>query len=323
LYYLANEAEKLTATSPPVPLLAVYTEFPKSARSFLDLYRLFASAADVDYLLDAFLEVATSPQGGKFHSEMLLREPDLAATLRILAMGKPPEKAIALRWIRGENLPVADLRQIGISQKIRSTERAIQVQTFLIHLFSDAARAKGHQGHRVLWLLDEFQRLAHAGRAIISDVNTGLHSLFNACPTGLTPIISFSGPPDTKRLPPWFSAELRDRIGATKVMVLPPLQPREAVEFVRDVLAHFRLPEVTDSGYRPFSKETCQATVEYLATRTELRPRTLMHAFNAILEAADLEIEKGKMDVISPEFTKKVLADYVIVSDDEDEEMDD
>lgn len=321
LYYLANQAEKLTKTSPPVPLLTVYTEFPKSARSFVDLYRSFASAVEVNDLLDAFLEVATSPRGNQFHDEVLLREPDLAATLRILAMGKPQDKAVALRWIRGDVVPMPQLRQVGISQKISSTERAIQILTFLIHLFGDAARERGCQGHRVLWLIDEFQRLALASRQVVSDVNTGLHSLFNACPTGLTLIISFSGPPDTKRLPAWFSPELRDRIGATKVMILPPLQPNEAVGFVRDILAHFRSPATkTSASYYPFSKESCQSVVEYLASRTELRPRNIMHAFSAILEAADLEIEKGKMDTISSEFAKKILGEYVIVSDEEENE---
>ena len=58
-------------------------------------------------------------------------------------------------------------------------------------------------------------------------------------------ILSFSGQP-TKALPDWFSPELKDRIGRTKVMILPPMQTADALTFVKDILAHCRQPDKAD-----------------------------------------------------------------------------
>lgn len=57
LYYLANRAVQMTGHSLNNALYTVYTEFPKSARGFVDLYRSFATGLDMDMLIDAYLEV--------------------------------------------------------------------------------------------------------------------------------------------------------------------------------------------------------------------------------------------------------------------------
>ncbi len=222
LFFLENEAKQLALTSSPIPPLPIYTEFPKGARSFKELYRAFAATMDINLLVNAFLEVITSPQGGQFQQNLLFTNPDLEAALRALVMDDGEKKAIAFRWLRGDVLPVNEFRKAGISQKIASTEQAMQVLSVLIRLLYDASRLRGNQGFRVVWLIDEFQRVDRTGRQVVLDVNAGLHSLFNAVPTGLTLIISFTGPPDSKRLPNYFSPELRDRIGASRVLILPP-----------------------------------------------------------------------------------------------------
>jgi hypothetical protein len=321
LFYLANEARRLALDSPPVMLTAVYTEFPKGLRTFMELYKSFASSLDPEFVTESFLEITTSRQGDQFQRTLDARDPDLAAALRVSAIGSHQEKVVAARWLRGDSLPAADFRRIGVSQKLNSTERATQVISTLVQVLSDAARIRGRQGHRVVWLLDEFQRIAAAGKTAVRDVNAGLHSLFNACPTGFTPVISFTGPPETRKLPDWFSPELRDRIGTTKVMVLPPLQPNEAVFFVRDVLAHYRMSGFTNtSPFYPFSPDACQAIIDFVKAHTELRPRAIMHAFNAVLEAADAKIEKGEIKSINADFAKAVFTDYVVVTDMDHEE---
>jgi hypothetical protein len=321
LFYLANEAARVSKALSPVTLTAVYTEFPKGLRSFTELYRSFASTLDPDAVTNSFLEVATSRDGDQFQEDVDARDPDLAAALRGLAMGNHQERVIARRWLRGDALPVSEFRKISISQRLSSTERATQVIAMLVRILSDAARIRGRQGHRVLWLLDEFQRLATAGKPAIRDVNAGLHSLFNACATGFTPVISFTGPPDTKKLPDWFSPELRDRIGTTRVMVLPPLQPNEAVAFVREVLEHHRIAGfAAASPFFPFSSGACQLILDFVRSHTELRPRAIVHAFNAVMEAADAKIERGELNIIEAEFAKRVLADYVVVNDTDSEQ---
>jgi hypothetical protein len=185
------------------------------------------------------------------------------------------------------------------------------------------ARSKGRQGFRVIWILDEFQRIERCSQSVAREINAGLHSLFNACPAGLTIIISFSGSPDATRLPDWLSPELRDRIGATKVMILPPFQSPEALEFIGEVLAHFRAPNAaTTDPFSPFTKEACEYVIAYLAKRSDLRPRIIMHAMHAILEAADSQLEQKKIEVIDRNFAETVLREYVILADVEPSEND-
>jgi hypothetical protein len=293
----------------------VYTEFPKKARGFIDLYRAFMVAFDSSLLLDAFYEFSTNKDGDRFYETMLSQEPDLATALRLLAMGDHLKGQVAQRWLRGDALATGDLRAVGISQKITSSEQATRILALIIKLLSEAATVQNYHAGRLIWLIDEFQRAQTAGAATLQDTNAGLHSLFNAAPTGFTPIISFKGSPTSQALPDWFSPDLRDRIGATKVLVLPPLQSSESMRFVKDILAHYRLHDgVSRADLFPFTPESCQRIIDWVASKGELRPRKIIHAFNAVLEAADQPIMKGTVQAIDPIFASKVLAEYVDVS---------
>jgi hypothetical protein len=321
LYYFANEAKRASDEAAPVLLHPVYTEFPKGASSFVDPYRVLVPRLGVGRLVDAFMEVSTS-SAGDYYEELQSTCPDLAACMRVLAIETDAQKrSVATRWLRADKLPLSDFRRVGISERLDSTEKATQVLSIVIRLMTDAARLRGRQGLRVVWLLDEFQRLERTSGRTISDVNAGLHSLFNTCPVGLTQVLSFTGPPQERTLPKCFSPELRDRIGTTKVMVLPPCQPGEALTFVKDVVGHFRLPGVRESTpFFPFSEPTCRHIIEYLGARADLRPRAIMHIFHAVLEAADPRIQSGELELITPAFANSVLKEYVVLTDDEEEE---
>ena len=55
LHYLLNHAKAQNLQSPPVRCFPVYTEFPRSVRSFVDLYKAFANSMDLSFIGDAFL----------------------------------------------------------------------------------------------------------------------------------------------------------------------------------------------------------------------------------------------------------------------------
>ena len=299
LHYLSNMTSSINEANPPVHLLPVYTEFPRSVKSFVDLYKTFMSSVDILLFSEAFLELGTSPQQQDIYSQLLVRNPDLANALRILSTGESRDQSLAVRWLRADNLPLSQFRLVGITQKITTSELAIQTLGSLLNILSTAEKSKGNQGHRLVWLIDEFQRLQNTSRAAILDVNAGLHSLFNLCPSGISLILSFSGQPDTKNLPNWFSWELKDRIGVTKVMVLPPFQRSQAKKFVIDVLKHFRQDGIKVSDLYPFTNESCHVIFDYLEQHGSLRPRFVMDAFNAVLEKADRQIEDGNLVTIN------------------------
>ncbi|MCI0564575.1 MAG: ATP-binding protein [Nitrososphaera sp.] len=318
LFYLANQADKINKRETQYILYPVYSEFPKSARSFLDLYRSFVTELNLDILIDAFLEIYTAKDSDRLRRDMMLASPDLVNALQVMATGESQDHITAMRWLRAESLPISEFRKVGVSQKINSSEEATRILAALIEMLAVAARCKGYPGCRVIWLLDEFQRIEHTGSRV-SEINTGLHSTFNACPRGLSLFLSFSGKPQTNNLPPWVSRELRDRIGRTKVMILPPMLPEEALGFIRDIFAQFRTPEFNHQlVYFPFTEQTCKIIIEEVSKKDELKPRAIMHAFNAVLQEADPKIEVKEFDVISPDFAKRVLAEYMVLSDSEE-----
>jgi hypothetical protein len=321
LFYLANQADAATKADSRCALYTVYSEFPKAARGFVDLYRTFVLGIDMDTLIDAFLEISTCGEANRLQREIMLASPDLATALQVMATGRSQEQTAALRWLRADALPVSEFRRIGIFQKIASAEEGSRILGALIDLLGTAARARGRPSCRVIWLLDEFQRIERTGARIVTEISAGLHSTFNACPTGFSLFLSFTGEPQVDRLPQWFSPELRDRIGTTKVIVLPPMLADEAVEFVRDLLAHARYPDLKPpSPYYPFSKESCRAIITEIASKSQLRPRVIMHAFNAVLQEADGKLESRELAVITPDFAKRALAQYVTLDLDSGDE---
>jgi hypothetical protein len=312
LHYLRNQlvappSESLTE------MLPIYTELPKAVRSFLDVYETFIRAIPVEALLEAYLEASTAPGGAPTVARYERMVPNLFTAFRLLTLGSHQEAAIATVWLQRGQLTTTDLRRIGITGRISSTDEAVRILTAIVGIFQSAAVGRGFSGARVIWMIDEFQRIA-AGRAASSDVNVGLHALFNACATGLSLVLSFSGPPERK-LPEWFSPEIRDRIGATKILILPPLSPADALSFIADVLAHFRTSSPPADVYFPFTEKASRAIIARIGGATELKPRVIMQAFNAVLEAADPLMQAGDMTEIDDAFAVKVLAEYVVVSD--------
>ena len=310
LYYLSNRAAQIDKQGIS-HLRTIYSEFPRSPRSFVDVYKSFALRLDRDVLSEAYLEICTSSEAGPLERELLAASSDLVSALKVLVLGGPADQNLAMRWLYAEVLPVADCRRIGISKRIASSEDSSRILIGLIRMFGLSASSQNRINSRLIWLLDELQRIDQLPPRVRNEINTGLHSTFNACPSGFSMILSFSGRP-TETLPAWFSPELKDRIGRTKVMILPPMETTDALKFVRDVLAHSRRPENANvDPYFPFSESTCRMIIEDIRKHDELKPRAIMQALNAVLLEADPQIEARKIQVVLPELAKKVLAELV------------
>jgi serine/threonine protein kinase len=311
LLYLTHLAEIANQRGDGTALVTVYSEFPRSVRGFLDVFRTFTMGSDPDRFVDAYLEIQTCPAAETLYRKLALTSPDLASALHMMATGDAQRRLIAARWLRGEALPAAQLRSIGVTKKIDSAEESVRILTALSHLLNDAAKSHGRAGARLIWILDEFQRIDQCSARLKEEINIGLHSMFNACPNSLSLFVSFSGNPQ-KGLPSWFSRELRDRIGRTKIFVLPPMRTDEALTFVKEVLHHFR-PTTFDGNapYFPFTQEAVQTILTEIAKTSELRPRAIMHAMSAVLEEADGLIERGQLIRVDKDFALRALSQRV------------
>ena len=310
LYYLSYRAAQMHSRGTS-NLRTIYSEFPRNPRSFVDVYKSFAFQLDKEVLLESYLEICTSPESARLERNLRSTSSDLVSALKVLMLGNAIDQDLAMRWIRAEALPISDCRKLDISKKISSSEESSQILIALVRLFGLSANSQNQINSRIIWFLDELQRIDGLPRRVRDEINTGLHSTFNACPSGFTMILSFSGRPQ-ETLPEWFSPELKDRIGRTKVMILPPMEMTDALKFVADVLAHARLTESTNiDPYFPFSEQTCRVIIEDIQKNDELKPRAIMQAFNAVLLEADSKIEAGEIEVVTPELAKTVLAELV------------
>lgn len=316
LYYIANKAASMDDGS--AQLHAVYGEFPRSARSFIDIYRAFMAALPFETLVDHYLEASTGSSSERLIQAMVSAPPDLDTALRVAAMGTTADRMVAYRWLRGDTLPAAEFRRVGIAQRITQSDDAARILATLIRMFELAGESRNGRVSRILWLLDEFQRIGELPNRQIQEISTGLQSTFNAAPTGLSVILSFSGHPE-ENLPGWIAPGLRDRISRARVLILPPLMAEEGLVFVRDILERFRPPEyvgITDP-YFPFTEESVRAIIGIVERNEELKPRSIVSALSWVLQEAEPLLERGKQDSISATFAADALSDYVPVPDGE------
>lgn len=310
LYYLGNRCAESQQTMGS-RLYSMYSEFPKAPKSFVDVYRSFALGLVMDEIIDAYLEIQTSPEASKLQRELIDASPDLFTALHVLTSGTLQGQQTALRWLRGEALSASQFRTIGIQQRISSTEEASRIMASLVRLLSLASKSQHRPGCRVIWFLDEFQRIDKLTPRLRDEINVGLHSTFNACPLGLTIVFSFSGSPK-QELPAYFTPEMRDRIGLTKVLVLPPLQTEEALVFITDLLRNLRTMSSYDAPpFFPFTEETCRFIIGEVAANSDLKPRTIMQAFDAVLQVADPLIQSRAIESVDVDFAKRVLAEHI------------
>lgn len=300
-------------------LLPVYVEFPKSVKNFSDVYKKFISKLNMDIIDDIYSRI----YGDKLQEDLHYNFPDLSNALKLRITGEDEEKDIVNRWLRTECKELRTLRKASISKPIQSGEDCINVISWIVRL---ASLRTTDNPVRIIWIIDEFQRIEDCRKPAQEEISSCLHSTFNRCPNYLSIIISFSGYPEEKKLPYWLSSELRDRIDI-KALVLPPLSKEEAFKFVQEVLQHFREPGVeTPNTFFPFQEAAIHRVLDLLEKKAKKskrkdqpKPRTIMEFFKKVLEEAEPRIENEEMKVIDVDFVNNVLKDISLLEEEKEE----
>jgi len=302
-------------------IIPIYVEFPKASKNFIDIYKSFISSIDLEIVNNAYLEISTNPNKDKFFKDLNNDFLDLSNALKFLYQGNPQDKEIAIRWLRTEYKEKQILKNIGVARPIQTAEDAMKAISWIIRIINMNSSFPG-EIQRILWMIDEFQRIEDLRKPVIDEINSCIHSVFNRCPNGLSIVISFSGYPEEK-LPEWLSPEIRDRL-SKRHFLLPPLSKDEALTFIKDVLKHFRNSSSNSSNeYFPFTHESTYAiikTIEDMAEKCkrhdEPKPRTLMRSFHMVLEEADSMIESGQLKIIDSEFALRILKGVSLIEED-------
>lgn len=288
VFYLANQCGEMHRR-----LLPIYTELPREAKGFVDLYRVAISQIPVERVIDAFLEFTTRPPGKSSFARTL--DPDLTAALTQATLGDRPIQVLLGQWLLGNPLARSSQRELGVGARLNTTEKCAVILADLVSLFAPRIASGGEaQLQRVIWIIDEVQRVEEFPAAARRSVLSGIVGVFNRCPTGLTMLMSYTGIPKEEALPDWITADLKDRIGLERPMLLPPLRSDEALLLVRELLAHFRLIEAAHLGaFYPFDESAVEALIKALARQGDLKPRSIMEALDASLRHLEPAIRAG------------------------------
>ncbi|WP_421118594.1 hypothetical protein ACE2AJ_14630 [Aquihabitans daechungensis] len=277
---------KALATSDP-SLVPVYVVIPQGVKSFLDIYRAIIDAAMEEGVL------ARLGRGFLGGSDEQLG--DMGEALRRIAFGQAGERT-AEAWLRGERVPVRELREIGISKRVENVPDAVAALNQLV----SALREGGSR--TVMLLFDEVQELELLGKKLEESVG-GIHKVFDKNQSGLVLVLSFTT---------GTQSALRGIIGdalfnrAAAPFTLPPLDADGAEELVRGLLEAAAIDP--DRVPFPFEDEVLGAVVRELEGRgVELTPRNVIKAFDGILREADLAIEDGEIEMVDKAFALEAL----------------
>lgn len=306
LYYLAGRCVRTHSQFFPV-----YVELPREARGFSDLYRATIARLPLDRLIDAHLEHVTRPTDKMSLARHI--DPDLNNALTLTAVGDKRLQVLLNQWLLGNPLPAASLRELGVGGRISTADKCAEVLADVITLLVPRAGEGATGLKRILWTIDEVQRVGELTSGARQSVLSGIVGVFNKCPTGLTLLLSYSGEPEESELPKWIPRDLGDRIGLERPMLLPPLTFAEAVLFIRELLAHFRLPnsgQYTD--FFPFEAAAIDELIKALSRGDSLKPRSIMETLDASLRHLEPQIRAGKLKAIHVNALREALNRFAL-----------
>lgn len=259
-------------------LIPVYVVLPSKPVGFLDTYRAIATELPFEYLGEQLLRVGAGSPGGVAQHPMFTRTPGVVNALLAIRSGDSERVMAARQWLTAQpGLGARDLRTLNVTYRIKTAEDAIQALTTLTQL---AAYKPGKPAKLVI-LLDEYQRLGALKPAVRNDINAAMHAFFNANPTGLEIILTFSfGHRNNIKF--MLNEELLSR-AELQTLNLDVLTPDEAFEFLQDLLSQFRIRPAPNATF-PFSDAGLREIIHHIAASTALTPRRLMLYCNHVLQ---------------------------------------
>lgn len=258
-------------------LIPVYAVMPNSPGNFLDIYRAIVSNLPFVYLGDQLVKVGNDSSGSVALHPMFSKSPGVVSALLAMRSGDMERVIAAQQWLRAQpGLSTKDMRTVGVTYRIKTTEDAITALTTLVNLSTYKVLPVG----KLVIMLDEYQRIGELRPSVRTGINAGVHTLYNANPTGLEILLSFSFG-NQENVMFLLSDEVKSRAELQSIK-LDVLTKGEAVEFLRDLLSSFRISDDERWAF-PFSPNAVTLLVDKIAQERELTPRRVMHFANHVL----------------------------------------
>jgi hypothetical protein len=299
--------ERLFLEDESAGIIPVYAVMPKYVRSFFEVYQAIITAVDV-FKVAQQLSASLADEGARSQiaRSLFASVPGAVRAIHVLGIGSEVQKDLAFQWLRGERgLARRQIEPLGLIGRIHTSDEGVAILSGIVRLLGAAGVCR-----RVLIMFDECQRFGNFRESIGRDINTSLQTWYDASPNGLTLVLSF-GSGEERFVRHLLSPELLSRVDPQRLS-LDLLTAEQALQFVGDLLDHYRLPGAS-GRYYPLSNETATAVTVRLARDGGITPRLLMHVFNALFSQADFALSDGQPLELDParavERAENVLAE--------------
>jgi len=294
-------------------LVPVYAKTPERITKFLDVYESIASVLPYRFLGEQLVRLGNSWSSSLSLHPAFSKSPGVIRALLAIRGGDPEEVATARQWIIGKpGIPTNHLRRIGLTYRIKTPEDALNALSALTTL----ATFRTSSQRKLVLMMDEYQRVGELKARVRSEVNAGIHSYYNEHPKGVEIVLSFSfGREDNVAY--LLSDGLKSR-AEPQTISLDVLSQGEGIEFIRDLLAQFRLSD-DDHWAFPFSPLAVETLVAQIAKKKALTPRRLMVFANHVLLETQLDRESDDSREITAEEVRELLSDPDLGTLDSDE----
>jgi hypothetical protein len=239
---------------------------------------------------------------------LFFKSPGVINALLAMRSGDAERGIAARQWLAAQpGLSAHDLRAVGVTYRIKTPEDSVSALTTLTRL----ANYNSNPPTKLVIMVDEYQRIGELKSKVMNEINSGIHTFFNENPKGLEIILSFSfGREDNVGF--LLSNEVRSR-AEPQTISLDVLNEVEAIEFIRDLLAQFRLTQDDRWAY-PFTPEAISILVKEVRKRNAITPRRLMlYANHVLLERQYAKGIDGSNEITADEL-KTLLADLKLGS---------
>jgi hypothetical protein len=277
-------------------LLALYSALPKGCREFLDIYRSVVRAITAEQLSSAYAASIKLLGQKELHSRLDKIWPNLSKCFHSIAIGNDEQRSTALAWLHAEGgVSLKQLQGLSITSRIRSTDEAVLALTGIVRLFNSSGFS------RVIFMVDEFQRVEALRRQQQDEINAGLHGFFNNCGSGMSLIVSFSFGLE-ENIRHFLNAELLSRADPIRLSI-PALSLDEGNEFLGEIVSLARDPEEP----WPVTDDALPAIVKGVHAKLKLTPRRLVKAAGLVFDFAIADIEAGGIQSLSAAYVEDMI----------------
>ena len=264
-------------------IIPIYAVMPKRSTGFLELYReivqAFLSAEMRDYLGKQLVELGQNSKGASIALHpMFSKSPGVVRALLTMRNEDIEQTTVAMQWLTAQQgLDSRSMKSIGVTYRIKTPEDAIAALSALINLAVWSAKTP----KQLLLMIDEFQRVGELRSNIVSQVNSSLHTIFNAHPTGLQLLLTFSFG-RKENVDYLLSEELKSRAEPQSIN-LDVLNREESIGFLSDLLGQFRINKDDLHTLFPFSQAAVNIMLKTISQKKTLTPRRIMLYANYVL----------------------------------------